>query len=63
VLNAANEEAVGLFLEGEIRFTDIVIGCRDVLENHDFESQPTLERLLELDLWSRCELRRRFNIT
>jgi 1-deoxy-D-xylulose-5-phosphate reductoisomerase len=63
VLNAANEEAVGLFLEGEIRFTDIVIGCRDVLENHDFESQPTLERLLELDLWARGELRRRFDIT
>ncbi len=63
VLNAANEEAVGLFLDGEIRFTDIVIGCRDVLENHEFESQPTLNRLLELDVWSRCELRRRFNIT
>jgi 1-deoxy-D-xylulose-5-phosphate reductoisomerase len=63
VLNAANEEAVGLFLEGQIRFTDIVTGCRDVLANHDFEPQPTLERLLELDLWSRGELRHRFNIT
>ena len=63
VLNAANEVAVGLFLGGEIRFTDIVIGCRDVLKNHEFESQPTLERLLELDLWSRRELRCRFNIT
>jgi 1-deoxy-D-xylulose-5-phosphate reductoisomerase len=63
VLNAANEQAVGLFLEGQIRFTDIVTGCRDVLANHDFEPQPTLERLLELDLWSRGELRHRFNIT
>jgi len=63
VLNAANEEAVGLFLERQIRFTDIVTGCREVLENHDFEPQPTLERLLELDLWSRGELRRRFKIS
>ena len=63
VLNAANEEAVGLFLDGQIRFTDIVSGCRDVLANHDFEPQPTLTRLLELDVWSRSQLRRRFNIT
>jgi len=63
VVNAANEQAVGLFLDGQIRFTDIVTGCRDVLANHDFEPQPTLERLLELDLWSRAELRHRFNIT
>ncbi len=60
VLNAANEEAVGLFLDGKIRFTDIVEGCRDVLETHHFESDPPLDRLLELDLWARKELRHRF---
>ncbi len=59
VLNAANEEAVGLFLDGQIRFTDIVEGCRDVLANHHFESNPPLSRLLELDRWARSELRRR----
>jgi 1-deoxy-D-xylulose-5-phosphate reductoisomerase len=62
VLNAANEEAVGLFLNGQIRFTDIVVGCRDVLEHHTFEPAPPLSRLLELDLWARAELRRRFGI-
>jgi 1-deoxy-D-xylulose-5-phosphate reductoisomerase len=62
VLNAANEEAVGLFLGGQIRFTDIVAGCRDVLQNHTFESNPPLARLLELDRWARSELRRRFNV-
>ena len=62
VLNAANEEAVGLFLTGKIRFTDIVVGCRDVLQNHSHESDPPLERLLELDRWARTELRRRFGI-
>jgi 1-deoxy-D-xylulose-5-phosphate reductoisomerase len=62
VLNAANEEAVGLFLNGQIRFTDIVSGCRDVLKSHCHESDPPLERLLDLDRWARAELRRRFRV-
>ncbi|MEM8668317.1 MAG: 1-deoxy-D-xylulose-5-phosphate reductoisomerase [Planctomycetota bacterium] len=60
VLNAANEEAVGLFLDGKIRFTEIATGCRDVLEAHDFEPNPPLDQLLKLDLWARNELRNRF---
>ena len=63
VLNAANEEAVGLFLAGKIRFTDIVLGCREVLENHSHESDPPLNRLLELDRWARKELNKRFGIS
>ena len=63
VLNAANEEAVGLFLTGKIRFTDIVLGCRDVLENHSHESNPPLNRLLELDRWARRELKKRFGFS
>jgi 1-deoxy-D-xylulose-5-phosphate reductoisomerase len=62
VLNAANEEAVGLFLDGKIRFTDIVDGCKDVLHHHHFEPSPPLERLLQLDDWARKELRRRMNL-
>ena len=58
VVNGANEEAVGLFLEGKIRFTDIVSGCQKVLDNHTFEANPDLARLLELDRWSRQELRK-----
>lgn len=60
VINAANEESVGLFLGGKIRFTDIVSGCRDILESHTHESDPPLSRLLELDRWARAEVRRRF---
>jgi 1-deoxy-D-xylulose-5-phosphate reductoisomerase len=60
VVNAANEEAVGLFLDGQIRFTDIVPACRKVLENHTFEAEPPLERLLELDRWARKEVKRRY---
>jgi 1-deoxy-D-xylulose-5-phosphate reductoisomerase len=58
VLNAANEAAVAGFLAGELGFTEIVPACRDVLDHHDFESRPTLERLLELDRWARQEVTR-----
>jgi 1-deoxy-D-xylulose-5-phosphate reductoisomerase len=63
VLNAANEEAVGLFLDGKIRFTDIVTGCRDVLQNHTFDADPPLSQLLDLDRWARNELRQRLKVT
>ncbi len=58
VLNAANEAAVGAFLAGELHFTEIVPACRSVLDSHDFESSPTLSRLVELDRWAREEIYR-----
>ncbi|MCO8121930.1 1-deoxy-D-xylulose-5-phosphate reductoisomerase [Stieleria sp. TO1_6] len=58
VVNAANEVAVGLFLDEQIRFTDIVRVCQKTLESHTFDDQPTLSRLLELDQWSRQEAQR-----
>ena len=58
VVNAANEQAVGLFLEGRMRFTDIVEACRIALDSHNHESNPSSDRLLELDLWARAEVRR-----
>ena len=58
VLNAANEAAVASFLRGELSFIEIVPACRSVLEQHHFESQPTLERLFELDAWAREEVGR-----
>ncbi len=58
VINAANEAAVAGFLAGELGFTQIVPACRSVLEHHDFEPAPTLERLLQLDRWARREVSR-----
>jgi 1-deoxy-D-xylulose-5-phosphate reductoisomerase len=58
VVNAANEEAVGLFLDRRIRFTDIVAACRIALENHNHEQSASLDRLLELDRWARAEVQR-----
>ncbi|MGD9126740.1 MAG: 1-deoxy-D-xylulose-5-phosphate reductoisomerase [Planctomycetia bacterium] len=58
VLNGANEAAVAAFLNGQIRFTQIVPAVRAVLEHHDFDPNPTLDQLLELDRWSRQEVAR-----
>jgi 1-deoxy-D-xylulose-5-phosphate reductoisomerase len=58
VLNAANEAAVEAFLNGELHFTEIVPACRSVLETHDFDADPSLERLEELDRWARDEVSR-----
>jgi 1-deoxy-D-xylulose-5-phosphate reductoisomerase len=58
VLNAANESAVAAFLRGKIPFVEIVPACRRVLEAHDFQSSPSLERLIELDCWARQEVDR-----
>ena len=56
VLNAANEAAVELFLQGEIKFPEIVAGCRQVLEHHNFDPSPELGELMRLDGWAREEI-------
>ena len=58
VLNAANEAAVQAFLDGELHFTEIVPACRSVLSAHNYEPNPTLARLLEVDRWAREEISR-----
>jgi 1-deoxy-D-xylulose-5-phosphate reductoisomerase len=58
VLNAANEAAVGRFLAGTLGFLDIARCCRAVLDAHDFDPAPSLERLLALDRWARLEVSR-----
>ncbi|HUY90924.1 MAG TPA: 1-deoxy-D-xylulose-5-phosphate reductoisomerase [Pirellulales bacterium] len=58
VLNAANEAAVAGFLAGELKFTEIVPACRDVLDHHHFDPRPSLEQLIELDDWARREVLR-----
>ncbi len=58
VLNAANEAAVGAFLEGELHFTEIVPACRSILESHCFEANPSLGQLVKLDRWAREEVSR-----
>jgi 1-deoxy-D-xylulose-5-phosphate reductoisomerase len=56
VLNAANEEAVKGFLDGELRFTDIAEICRRVLDEHPFSPGPSLDEVRRLDTWARQEV-------
>jgi 1-deoxy-D-xylulose-5-phosphate reductoisomerase len=58
VLNAANEAAVGRFLEGRLRFLDIPRVCRAVLDHHHFSARPTLAELTAVDRWARQEVAR-----
>jgi 1-deoxy-D-xylulose-5-phosphate reductoisomerase len=58
VLNAANERAVELFLQGRLRFVDSPRACRAVLDNHTFAARPSLGDLVHLDRWARDEVTR-----
>ncbi|MGI9457993.1 MAG: 1-deoxy-D-xylulose-5-phosphate reductoisomerase, partial [Aeoliella sp.] len=56
VVNAANEAAVGMFLGGELHFTEIVPACTSVLDAHHFDPSPSLGELEKLDRWARQEV-------
>ncbi len=56
VVNAANETAVDLFLQGRIRFPQIVTAVRRVLDQHDFDPHPSLQQIKRLDAWARQEI-------
>ncbi len=58
VLNAANEQAVRCFLEGDLAFLDIPRVCRAVLANHQYSARPTLAELHAVDRWARQEVNR-----
>ncbi|MEK7449377.1 MAG: 1-deoxy-D-xylulose-5-phosphate reductoisomerase [Planctomycetota bacterium] len=57
VLNAANEEAVKLFLQKKIALTDIVLLNKKILRRHRVVKNPTLPQIIEADEWARNELR------
>ncbi len=55
VLNAANEQAVALFLEERISFLDIPRLIEGVCERHgaDLRQDPSLDDVLAIDAWAR----------
>jgi 1-deoxy-D-xylulose-5-phosphate reductoisomerase len=61
VLNAANEVAVGAFLEGRIRFTAIAEVVRRVMECRWSGSATSVEEVLEVDGRAREEARSAIN--
>ena len=52
VLNVANDNAVYSFLNKRIKFTDIPNIIEKACNAHDLVLQPSLEELLELELWT-----------
>ncbi|MEM7727610.1 MAG: 1-deoxy-D-xylulose-5-phosphate reductoisomerase [Cyanobacteria bacterium P01_A01_bin.45] len=57
VLNAANEQAVALFLEEKIKFLDIPKCIEKVCDRHrnNNSSQPSLDDIVAADKWARQE--------
>lgn len=58
VLNAANEQAVALFLEEKIEFLDIPRCIERVCDRHqsDHTPNPTLDDIMAADRWARQEV-------
>jgi 1-deoxy-D-xylulose-5-phosphate reductoisomerase len=52
-MNAANEEAVEMFLQGQIRFSKIAEIVGEVMEKHDNIKDDSIEALTEADLKAR----------
>ncbi|MGA2668200.1 MAG: 1-deoxy-D-xylulose-5-phosphate reductoisomerase [Ignavibacteria bacterium] len=53
VLNASNEVAVDLFLKKKIKFPGIPYLIRKALEKHDNSAGADLNKIIEIDKWSR----------
>lgn len=60
VLNAANEEAVSLFLQEKIKFTDILKIVKQTLNAHTNDKEVTLQKIYEVDAWARNYVRRNY---
>jgi 1-deoxy-D-xylulose-5-phosphate reductoisomerase len=53
VLCGADEAAVELFLQDELRFTEIAAVVRDTLAAHDAVEEPSVEQLFAVERWAR----------
>jgi len=53
VMNGANEEAVAMFLRGDIGFYDIYERVKNAVDTVPFIQEPTLEQILESDRLAR----------
>ncbi|MEN6383927.1 MAG: 1-deoxy-D-xylulose-5-phosphate reductoisomerase [Phycisphaerales bacterium] len=63
VFNAANEAAVKEFLEGKIKFANIVEIIEQCLDKHNVKTNVSLEELLNADSWARNEVTKWLNKT
>jgi len=58
VLNSANEEAVGLFMSGQIGFCDIARLVEEAMLSHETLDGSSLDQVLTADLWAREYVRK-----
>ena len=58
VLNAADEIAVSAFMENKIRFIDLPEIIEKILSRHDSIKDPSLDDILQADLWARKETKK-----
>jgi 1-deoxy-D-xylulose-5-phosphate reductoisomerase len=65
VYNAANEEAVTAFVEGNTAFTDIVDTVQRVLDDADgWHGEPSgVDEVLAAESWARAQARQRLAVT
>jgi 1-deoxy-D-xylulose-5-phosphate reductoisomerase len=56
VLNGANEKVVEFFLEGKIKFTDIIKIIERVLERHNFKEKLKIDEIFYYHNWARNEV-------
>ncbi|MEN8127775.1 MAG: 1-deoxy-D-xylulose-5-phosphate reductoisomerase [Planctomycetota bacterium] len=61
VFNAANEAAVAAFLDGQIRFGQIIELIDHCLQTHSNREHLKLQELLEIDAWARREVTARLD--
>ncbi len=54
MLAAADEVAVQNFLAGHLRFLDISHVLEDALSTHAGNGNPSLDQVLEADVWARA---------
>jgi 1-deoxy-D-xylulose-5-phosphate reductoisomerase len=57
-LNGANETAAKLFLEGKIKFNDIIRIVKEVLKRHKSIDDPSLEDIIDVEKWANEEARK-----
>jgi len=55
VMNAANELAVGAFLDRQLRFPQIWQAVEQVMDGHTLAAHPDLNAILQADQWARAE--------
>ena len=60
VMNASNEEAVNLFLNGKIKFYEIEEVVSKTLKEHHSKKEVTLKDIIDADKWAREYVRRTY---